>query len=269
MLLLALTTDKFSLISSSAATLDVHVSYSDNASGTITFGKQNTAISSAATTDILASPAGSTVRNANTINVRNKDASLACDVTIQFNANGTLYELYKATLAAGQVLTYTEGIGWFVYTAAALLAMWRYVTANSVHATAATFADVTGLQFPVLSGKRYAFNCCLIHIGNATTTGAQFGIGGVAMTDMVVGAIDTTLSSVTVPTFGSGVATAINTAAIAETTGAATNAIGYMGGSFQPSADGTFSIRATSEVTVAAGLTILKGSWAWVRQTDN
>jgi len=66
-----------------------------------------------------------------------------------------------------------------------------------------------------------------------------------------------------------GVATAVNTAAVVQTTGAATNQPHEMSGSFQPSADGTFEIRATSEVTVAAGLTVLKGSWAHIRETDN
>jgi len=272
MLLLELTTDKISLISSSAATLDVHVSYSINTAGVITFAKQNTAISSATTTDILAVPGASTVRNANYINVRNKDASLACDVTIQYNANATLCELFKATLQPGNVLSFTEGIGWFVYNTIPILDMVKYVTADSVHATAATFADVTGLTFPVISGRNYAYVAYLIAVTNASTTGAQFAIGGVTMTYMDLAGVSPLLAGDGISTAGTytqGRATAINTAFSPQTTGAATNQLHWMAGGFTPSASGTFAIRATSEVSVAAGLTVRKGSWAWVRQTDN
>jgi hypothetical protein len=56
---------------------------------------------------------------------------------------------------------------------------------------------------------------------------------------------------------------------MAQTTGAAVNQPHEMFGGFTPSASGTFAIRATSETTTAAGLTVLKGSWARVTQTAN
>jgi hypothetical protein len=267
---LVLTTDKLQLVTSSAATVDVHASFADLSGSTVTPGKQNTATSSAATTDIVAAPAGSTVRNVKTLHIRNKDASLDVDVTIVFDANGTDYELHKATVGTGQSLEYIEGIGFFLIQATAKLDKMLYVTANSVHATAATFAVITGLTTPVISGKRYVFNCGLAAITAATTTGAQFGIGGVAMTDMVAMGRSVLLGSPTAAsTNTTGVVTAINTAVMAQTTGAATNQPHEMSGSFQPSADGTFEIRATSETTTANGLTILKGSWAHIRETDN
>lgn len=270
MLNLVLTTDKLQAITSTAATVDVHGSFTDISGNVITFGKQNTALASAATTDIVASPQSGIVRNVNTLHFRNKDASLSVDVTVQFNANGTLFELHKATLATGQSLEYIQGIGFFLIQSTAKLNKMLYVTANSVHATAATFAVITGLTTPVLSGKRYIFNCHLAAITNATTTGAQFGIGGVAMTDMVAMGRSVLLGSPTAAsTNTTGVVTAVNTAVMAQTTGAATNQPHEMSGSFQPSADGTFEIRATSEVTVANGLTVLKGSWAHIRETDN
>ena len=110
MLNLALTTDKLSLITGQAKTIDVHASYVDDVSDTFTPGKQNTAISTATTTDIVAAPA-SGVRNVKFISIRNKDAA-SCDVTVQYNANGTLYELMKCTLATMEELTCREGV-WF------------------------------------------------------------------------------------------------------------------------------------------------------------
>jgi hypothetical protein len=64
MLLLTATTDKLQLVTGSAATVDVHASYVDASQANPpvvqgdTMGRQNTAITTAATTDIVAAPAG-------------------------------------------------------------------------------------------------------------------------------------------------------------------------------------------------------------------
>ncbi len=110
-------TDKLQLVSSAAATLAVHASWMDLASdgsGNPTAGRTNTAISTATTTDVVATPAASTVRNLKELHVRNTHASTACDVTVLYNANGTTFELHKTTLDAGEALEYIEGIGWFL-----------------------------------------------------------------------------------------------------------------------------------------------------------
>ncbi len=270
MLNLILSTDKLQLGTSTAATIDVHVSFADLSGTTVTPGKQNTAIAvAAAATDICAAPGGGAYRNVKTIHVRNKDASLACDVTVIYDANGTDYELFKGTLGTQEELEYIEGIGFFTIVSTAKLNKCLYVTANSVHATAATFAAITGLTTPVLSGHSYTVLAMLNHISNATTTGAQFAFGGVAMTAMIIGSMSVVTVGAVTTTMSSGVATAVNTAPVVQTTGSAANAPTYLAGWFQPSADGTFEVRATSEVTVANGLTVLKGSWAVIRETDN
>jgi len=265
--------DKLQLITSSAATIKSMVSYIDSSDSSGAFaggGTQKTAIASAATTDILATPGASTLRRMKMGVWRNADASLACDVTIILDVSATDYEIHKVSLAPGDTLEYIEGIGFFTLTSAAKLNSTKYVTANSVHATAATFADITGLTWPVISGNNYTFYCALFAITNATTTGAQFAIGGVAMTQMIAGGRSVLLGSPTASsTNTTGVVTAINTAVMAQTTGAAANQPHEMAGYFRPSASGTFAIRATSEVTVSAGLTVLLGSWARVTQTDN
>lgn len=108
------TTDKLQLITSSAATVDVHASWADLNAGVVTPGRTNTAISSGATTDVVATPAASTTRNVKTLHVFNKDASLSDDVTVVYNANGTATNLIKVTLRPGDTLEYIEGIGFFV-----------------------------------------------------------------------------------------------------------------------------------------------------------
>ena len=78
---------------------------------------------------------------------------------------------------------------------------------------------------------------------------------------MQIATIDTVTGSVTAGVMSTGAAAARDTAATAQTTGSAAITLGILSGFIQPSADGTFAIRATSEVTVASGLIVKKGSW--------
>lgn len=118
MLLLVLTTDSLQLVTSAAVNTDVHASFVDLAAGLVTPGKQNTAITTAATTTIVAAPGASTSRNIQTLTVRNKGAADQ-DVTVVFNANATLYELHKATLLPGQALIWLDGVGFVILPASA------------------------------------------------------------------------------------------------------------------------------------------------------
>jgi len=112
MLNLVLSTDKLQLITSAAKTIDVHASGVDDLSDVFTPWKQNTAISTNTTTDIVAAPAGGAIRNVKFISIRNKDAA-SCDVTVQYYVSGpTLYELFKCTLATMEELVCREGV-WF------------------------------------------------------------------------------------------------------------------------------------------------------------
>jgi len=116
MLLLASTSDKIQLITGSASTIKVHVSWVDNASGAISPSRTNTAtITTATTTDIVASPGASTQRNARHVNIRNDDASALCPVTVQHTDGTTVSVLFKCTLLAGEQLVLTQGGLWLHY----------------------------------------------------------------------------------------------------------------------------------------------------------
>lgn len=274
MILLTATTDKLQVITTSTSALDVHVSFMDMTQAAPpvvqgdTSGRTNTAISSATTTDILAAPAASETRNAKTINIRNKGAA-DNTVTVQFNQNATLFELHKVTLKAGEALEYVEGIGFFVLAATAKLFKNLRVTSDYVNATT-SFSDITGLTCAVESGKFYNFEAHLFHRSDATTSGSQFGINGPAMTLMTINAIQQITSSVTAAAYGSSPAvTALETAAVIETTGPGANTfLAIISGFFNPSAAGTFAMRGKSEVAVAAGLTVKAGSWCQVWEAD-
>lgn len=112
MLLLTSITDLLQVITSQAVTVDVHASWVDNAAGTITPGRTNTAISTAATTTVVASPGASTQRNVQTLNIANKHASLSNVLTIQHTDGTTAVVLFTVTLLAGEELQFLDGIGW-------------------------------------------------------------------------------------------------------------------------------------------------------------
>lgn len=267
--LLNSSTDKLQLTTGSAATIDVHASWVDLNGSTVTPGRTNTAISSVTTADIVATPGASTTRNVKTLHIRNKDSSLSCDVTVIYDANGTDYELYKVTLGVGEMAEYVEGIGFFKIPTTAALDATRFVSADVTNATT-SFADITDLTVPLKSGVHYNFLTYLYHQTNATTTGAQFGVNiGATPTGMILGGLAQITASVTAATFGASAAvTAVDTAAIVETTGpGANNFIAILSGWIQPSADGTFAVRSKSEVAVAGGLVIKKGSWLRVWQS--
>lgn len=113
MILLTSTSDAISVVTSSAATTDVHASWLDNLSGSITPGRTNTAsIASATTTTIVPSPAASTQRNVKTITIRNRHASTSQDVIVKHTDGTNNLEMFKCSLSAGEELIYTDADGW-------------------------------------------------------------------------------------------------------------------------------------------------------------
>lgn len=155
MLLLTATTDKLQVITGSAGTLDIHASFIDmsNADPPVvkgsTSGRQHTAITTATTTDIVAAPGASTTRNVKTLHIRNKNASTATDVTVQFSQNATLFELWKCNLAPGEALEYVEGIGFFEVNAAFTSGVTTNRSTSSVSAAFAADTYLVGSSIPL------------------------------------------------------------------------------------------------------------------------
>lgn len=265
------TNDKLQLVTSSAANVDVIASLIDVTTGGIgTIKKQRTTIASATTTDIVDAPSGTDVRAVKAINIRNRHATLACDVTVVLDDNGTDYEFFKASLDPGEVLSYLEGVGWFQYENVGKLDKRLYVDADYVNATT-SFSDITGLTCPVVSGRNYCFEATLFHFANAITTGPRFAINGPAMTGMRLGTIITESGGVAAAVMNGNVGdvTALDTAVAATTDSTTTMVMSIMSGWLNPSADGTFAVRGASEVAVAAGLTVKKGSWCRIWEVPN
>lgn len=113
MLLLTSTSDIVRVVTGSAANVNVHTSYVDNASGAITPARTNTAaITTATTTTVVASPAASTQRNVVGIYITNNHASASTQVTVQHFDGTNSEDLMGVTLLAGENLVYTETGEW-------------------------------------------------------------------------------------------------------------------------------------------------------------
>lgn len=274
MIILINTTDKVQLVTSAAVALAVHSSFMDHTLSSDNFeaGKQNTAISTATTTDVLAAPSSGVTRNVKSLFARNDGAS-DNEVTVRYDANGTTFDVFKATLTPGAVLQYLDGVGFFVTSVAGRMDALLVTTAD-VNNDTTSWADITGLTIPVKSGVTYSFTANILYQTNATTTGARFGCNGPATpTYLRLAGIGTVTTSATAAVISTQTATvsAYDTSAIgAQTTGPGTvDSLAVIEGEIVPSADGTFAMRSQSEIAVANGVLIRRGSSLYIRTPDN
>jgi hypothetical protein len=223
----------------------------------------------AATYDVFDSLTGTNIES---ILITNRHASTSQNVTVYLHTRdglqGTIELFPTTTLTAGQQLSWHNGFGWNAPASSTKVDSFKVLTTNWVNALAATPTAITGFSWPVVTGHKYGLLACLNHIANANTNGPRFYISGVAVTLLNIGEIDTVTNSVTASTHAAGTITAVDTAFIAETAAQAANGPAFIGGGFIPSADGTMVLQGTGEDANAAALTVLAGSWAWLKESD-
>lgn len=114
MILLTSVSDVIRIITGSAvaAGIGVHASYVDNASGTITPGRTNSIITTAATTTVVGSPAASTQRNLRTLTIENSSATTSTTVEVQHFDGTNAVGLMGVTLLPGENLNMDEHGAW-------------------------------------------------------------------------------------------------------------------------------------------------------------
>jgi hypothetical protein len=288
MILLASTSDKIQVITGSAVTVDVHASYVDG-TATITPGRKNTAITTATTTDVVASPDSGVYRTVKTLTVANKHATTSVAVTVQHTDGTTTVQLIQVTVPAGGVLHYHESAGFWVTdsggrtltnesangSGAAVNDMNLVVLASDVtnnNATANTIADVTGLSFSVTAGEGYWFRFRIFYTSAATTTGSRWSINGPASPTWLGFVTSWGLSAA--GTSGTDTTTIVNQAAYdspsasnasSPTATAAQGNVAIIEGFIVPSGNGTVIARFASEVSSSA-IVAKKGSMLeWYR----
>lgn len=184
MILLSATTDKLQVITSAAGDVDVIASYLDRDQSTFSVGladRQLTTVTTAATTDVVGAPGAGKTRNVKQLTIRNTHASVANDITVQFNANATLYELHKVTLQPGEMLEFVEGVGFvllaasnsnqLIVNAESALAARVFMSAMT-RAAQGTFLTISGTAYYCYVGrvvKAITVLFCEFHV---TTAGA-------------------------------------------------------------------------------------------------
>lgn len=171
MQLLTGTAHVFRVVTGSAVTVDVFASYIDKSGSTFTPGNQATAITTAATTNVVSAPAASTQRNLKSMSVRNKHASSSNVVTVQFYDGATAYEIISETLAAGTELLYEDGQGWVVNITGANVSHQVFTTGGA--GTYTTPAGVRAIKVECVGGGGAGGGC-----GTAATNSAGAGGGG-------------------------------------------------------------------------------------------
>lgn len=266
MILLASTADLLRIVTSAAITIDVHASWVDMSGSTITPGRTNTAISTATTTTVVASPGSSTYRTVKALTVRNRHASTAQDVTLNHTDGTTSVELIKVTLAAGECLHYHEAAGFWISdtfgrvktninnngSGAAVNALNLVVLASDVvnnNGTANTIADVTGLSFSVTAGETYHFEFFIPYTAAATTTGSRWSVSGPGSPTLLNYTSQYTLTATSMTT---NYATAYDIPAASNATSLTAGNVAWIAGIIKPSANGTVIARFASEVASSA-----------------
>lgn len=268
MLLLASTSDEIRVVTSAAITVDVHASYVDLASGSVTPGRTNTLISTATTTTAVASPGASTYRTVKTLHIRNRHAATSCDVTVIHRQTGPVdAELVKVTLLAGDALHYDQHNGFTVrdnfgrikrredsLIDAASPDFSTVILASDVtnnNASANTIADVTALSFAVTSGSTYWFRFFIMYTAAAATTGSRWSINGPAAPTLLIFKSEYSLTA-TSRTINEGLSAYDTPAASNATSATTTSNCAWVEGYITPSANGTVIARFASEVSSSA-----------------
>lgn len=115
------TSKTLEVTTSAAVNTDYVVSYVDMTSSAFTPISAQGTISSAATTTIVSAPAASTQRGIKQISIFNRSTNGAQTVTVKLDVSATEYTLFKATLAAGESLQYSDGSDWKTFDASGKL----------------------------------------------------------------------------------------------------------------------------------------------------
>lgn len=117
----ATTPDDLEIITGTAADIDVFVDYVDSdqpaSATTMNPGAAHVLITTATTTVITTAPtSGTKIRGVTYLNVRNRDTTDSCQVTIQIDRNSVgsdVVQKHSVNLAPGDVLEWSNELGWY------------------------------------------------------------------------------------------------------------------------------------------------------------
>lgn len=110
------TADLLTVTTSAAGTVDVHASWADVSAGVVTAGRTNTnAISTAAITTVVGSPAAATQRSLRGLVVSNDHATVTQTITVSHTDGANPRILWSGQLLAGEQVNWGPGSGWVAF----------------------------------------------------------------------------------------------------------------------------------------------------------
>ena len=111
MLLLASTADKLQVVTAGTQPIACHASYSDSIGTVVSYGRKNTPIVTATTTDIAGSPTSGVARNVHTVTVVNNGTAPEV-VTVQQTDGTQIVPAVSLTMPAGSSLVWANKAPW-------------------------------------------------------------------------------------------------------------------------------------------------------------
>ena len=112
MILLAPTTDSLKITTSSAASIEYHISYAEHSSSSVTAIETAGSISSATTTTVISTSAAGIRRQVRGINILNTSSFQTLTVSVLIDISGSSTTIFKCILKSGESANFTEGRGW-------------------------------------------------------------------------------------------------------------------------------------------------------------
>jgi hypothetical protein len=156
MLLLTSTSDLVRVTTNASASVEVHASWMDNASGTITPGRTNTtAITTATTTTVVGSPGPSTQRNVKYLSIRNDHASTPVLTEVIHTDGTTIISLWEGTLNPQEQVIFSDGI-WTRYDSAGSPVPGQDSTQlNDIHSGYSEYQAISNPSVPAADTLRF------------------------------------------------------------------------------------------------------------------
>lgn len=199
---------KVQLVTSAACTVDVHADWIDNAAGAMTPGSTNTAITTATTTDIVATPTAGQYRNVKSLYIRNKHASTSVDVTVVIDQNATDFQLHSVTLLAGEMLSFVDGVGFFEYNVATALTSAIGTADLAIANTETVVVSKNCAANELVAGTTYKFTAYATKAGTTSASPIiRIRIGTTTLTGNIAATLTPPVDTLAVPISIDGIVT--------------------------------------------------------------
>ena len=276
MLILTQTTDSLQVkLAATVATSQAQcfASFRNTTSSAISPLRNVTNTNNTTAVTLVSSPSASEQRVVDYASVYNADTA-SVTATVLFNANGTLYELFVATLDPGEKLEYQEGIGFSViafnggvktateYGVYTRSVPWTTVVLSTDYtvtsAVANTYEDVTGFTFPIATTGTYWYRISTIMAVALTNRLGSIAING--PTASYLGQTTYILTGNNNIAYSTTTAYNLPATAMASSTSALTRATIILEGMLTATATGTVQVRASPSNAIASSVTVRAGS---------